>query len=267
MDLNGDHAVTVARSIELVAQRVSSRPEPAREAVQLSALWTELVNGSCKVVGTGFTEQNCELTVARAARAIDDEIDPLPKRHAQILERSLIEGARKSVAFDLGLCPSTVAEILKQGFTFMGLSSWPSRVPLVFVLAAHAHRAKELARPASLLASRDRVLSRQTISVTRPDAELCAQLTPAEHEVTRLLVEGKSYAEMAVLRKTSVRTVANQLAAAFDRLGVSGRPELLCLLAARKGLSWRLSTPTSRSSKAKTDSKTGFLRVTSWNRR
>jgi DNA-binding CsgD family transcriptional regulator len=267
MDLNNDHAVTVARSIELVGPRAPSRPEPEHEAVQLSALWTELVRGSCKVVSTGFSERACELTIARTSRTFDDEIEPLPKRHAQILERSLIDGARKSVAIDLGLCPSTVAEILKQSFGYMGVSCWPSRIPFVFVLAAHAHRAKELKHPASVLASDNRLLSRQTIRVTRPDAGLCAELTPAEYEVTRLLVEGKSHAEMAVLRRTSSRTVANQLGAAFHRLRVSGRAELLCLLAARKALSWRLSTPMSRISKIAIDSKTGFLRVASWNRR
>jgi hypothetical protein len=39
---------------------------------------------------------------------------------------------------------------------------------------------------------------------------------------------------MAKLRATSKRTVANQLASAFHRLGISGRAELLCLLAKRK---------------------------------
>ncbi len=39
---------------------------------------------------------------------------------------------------------------------------------------------------------------------------------------------------MAKLRQTSKRTVANQLASAFHRLGISGRAELLCLLARRK---------------------------------
>jgi len=52
--------------------------------------------------------------------------------------------------------------------------------------------------------------------------------------VTRLLIEGKSYQDMAKLRDTSKRTVANQLASAFHRLGISGRAELLCLLAKRK---------------------------------
>jgi DNA-binding NarL/FixJ family response regulator len=42
-----------------------------------------------------------------------------------------------------------------------------------------------------------------------------------------LLLEGCPYSEIARQRNTSVRTVANQVAAAFTRLHVSGRAQLL----------------------------------------
>jgi len=222
-----------------------------------------LVRGSCKIEETVFSEQSCALVVTRGHCAAGRG-SALSKRHAEILERSLIEGARKSVAIDLGLCPSSVAEILKQGFGFMGLSCWPSRIPLLLVLAAHAQRARELDRAAAARLADNQQFLRQTISVTRPDNELAAQLTPAEFAVTRLLMEGKSYAQMALVRQTSARTVANQLAAAFHRLGVSGRAELLCSLASRKVAAWRISTPIGRVSKAPVHSASGFLRVASW---
>ena len=260
MDLSNDHGVAPARTLEVFARSGPAHTERAVEAVDLSALWTELVRGSCKIEDTVFTEQTCALVVTRAERAAGREI-ALSKRHAEILERSLIEGARKSVAIDLGLCPSSVAEILKQGFGFMGLSCWPSRIPLLLVLAAHAQRARELDRAAAARLADNQQFLQQTISVSRPDNELAARLTPAEFAVTRLLVEGKSYAQMAFLRRTSTRTVANQLAAAFHRLGVSGRAELLCLLASRKVAAWRISTPTGGVSRASTASPAGVLRV------
>jgi DNA-binding CsgD family transcriptional regulator len=260
MDLSNDQGAAPARAHELLAQRSHgpSRLVHADEAIHLSALWTELVRGSCKIEESQFTQHTCALVVTRDR---SDSRVALSKRHAEVLERSLIEGARKSVAVDLGLCPSTVAEILKQGFTFMGLSCWPSRIPLVLVLAARAKRAQELTRHALALAAQNQVFSRQTISVARPDNELSVRLTPAEYAVTRLLVEGKSYADMALLRETSARTVANQLASAFHRLGVSGRAELLCLLAARKVASWRISAPSPRSARALGGPAADFLRV------
>src|SRR6478752_1087168 len=191
------------------------------EAASLSALWTELVSGLCKIEHTDFTQQTCTVVVTRTHRSSG-------------LERALLEGVRKSVAVDFGLCPSSIAEILRRCFVFMGLSCWPSRIPLLLVLAAHAKHAPEAQRGATLLLAQNQQFLRQSISVARPDSELVEWLSPAEYAVTRLLIEGKSYQEMAKLRDTSKRTVANQLASAFHRLGISGRAELLCLLAKRK---------------------------------
>ena len=259
MELSHEHGAAPARTLEVVTNAGPSHAYHT-EPVCLS----ELISGLCKIEESVFTEQSCALVVTRSHRAAGGPVRPLSKRSAEILERSLIDGARKSVAMDLGLCPSSVAEILKHGFTFMGLSCWPSRIPLLLVMAAHAWRMKELERSATLLVAENQHFSQQTISATRPDNDFEARLTPAEFAVTRLLVEGKSYAEMAVLRRTSSRTVANQLAAAFHRLKVSGRAELLCLLAMRKVTSWRISTPISRISPFPAAPQSDFLRVASW---
>ena len=67
----------------------------------------------------------------------------------------------------------------------------------------------------------------RVISVTRPEAGLERVLTRAQYEVVRLLVEGKSHVEIALVRHRSTRTIANQLGAVFRKLGVSGRSELI----------------------------------------
>lgn len=205
-----------------------------REGYVLGALWDELIGGGCKIERHFFDDHSCGLVVSRGHA--DAGAGSLPERHAQILERALVEGGQKSVAIDLGLSQSSVTHILKQCFAFMGLSCWPSRTPLLLVLAAHAAQFRRRERiphePVSGLPVRE------TIRVVRPDLELGAALSPAEYAVMRLLVEGSSYAEIAVLRRTSVRTVANQLAAVFHRLGISGRAELFCLLARSRVAVW-----------------------------
>ena len=211
---------------------------PTDEAASLAALWTELLSGLCRIEHAEFTPQTCSLVVTRGHRVAGDERAPLPARDIRILERSLLEGVRKSVAADFGLCPSSVAEILRRCFAFMGLSCWPSRIPLLLVMAAHAKAASSTPRAEKLLLSQNQQFLRQSISATRPDNELSAWLSPAEFAVIRLLIEGRSYVEVARMRQTSRRTVANQLASAFHRLGISGRAELLCLLAKRKVASW-----------------------------
>jgi DNA-binding CsgD family transcriptional regulator len=60
-----------------------------------------------------------------------------------------------------------------------------------------------------------------------------AVLTTSEADVVRLLSKGRSTAEIATTRSVSYRTVANQLAAVYRKLGVSSRTELLALLARR----------------------------------
>jgi DNA-binding CsgD family transcriptional regulator len=53
-----------------------------------------------------------------------------------------------------------------------------------------------------------------------------AALTPAEAEVAALAAAGLSNAEIGASRGAAARTVANQLARAFRKLGVRSRAEL-----------------------------------------
>jgi DNA-binding CsgD family transcriptional regulator len=59
-------------------------------------------------------------------------------------------------------------------------------------------------------------------------------LSAAEREVFRLLLQGSSNREIAAIRGTSERTVANQVQAVFRKSGVTSRAEL-CARALRGG--------------------------------
>lgn len=72
-----------------------------------------------------------------------------------------------------------------------------------------------------------------TLSLPLASARPVAPLTPAERQVVALLLEGKSNAQIARARRTSARTVANQVASIFKKLSVSSRAELLAMGAAR----------------------------------
>jgi DNA-binding CsgD family transcriptional regulator len=60
-------------------------------------------------------------------------------------------------------------------------------------------------------------------------------LTNAEHEVVLAVERGESNAEIARARGTSTRTVANQLARVFRKLGVASRAELVATSALLRG--------------------------------
>jgi DNA-binding CsgD family transcriptional regulator len=99
------------------------------------------------------------------------------------------------------------------------------------IAAAHAARGDSIVCWGRVSQVTDAGFSYRVVSLARPDAELASLLTPAQYEVVRLRVEGKSHVEIATCRHRSRRTIANQLAESFRRLGVSGRAELIrCLI-------------------------------------
>lgn len=63
-----------------------------------------------------------------------------------------------------------------------------------------------------------------------PPPDIPFGLTKAEADVARLAVQGLSNKQIAVRRGTSARTVANQMASLFRKLGLASRPELLARL-------------------------------------
>lgn len=63
------------------------------------------------------------------------------------------------------------------------------------------------------------------------DAERTAALTKAEREVLALLLAGRKNAEIALARRTAVRTVSKQVDAIYRKLGVHSRRELTVRLA------------------------------------
>jgi DNA-binding CsgD family transcriptional regulator len=66
------------------------------------------------------------------------------------------------------------------------------------------------------------------LSFTLPGDDAIS-LSSAESDVVRHLLAGRSNSEIAALRRCSTRTVANQVASLFRKLGVRSRLELVAL--------------------------------------
>ncbi|NVB85610.1 MAG: helix-turn-helix transcriptional regulator [Kofleriaceae bacterium] len=71
------------------------------------------------------------------------------------------------------------------------------------------------------------------VVISVPIPEPAHVLTDAEHEVARDAIEGLSNAEIAQRRRRSARTIANQLASIYRKLGVTSRCELAALLSTK----------------------------------
>lgn len=190
------------------------------DAAECSRIFGRLVAGECSIVDSFALPTRAYLVLAsEAVRKAG-----LGPRDAAILRRVLLGTSPKVVASELPVSPSTVAASLKRALEGVGYHGRPSSVPLALVMLARAAH-----YDVSVFMERGAVqLDETTLMVlSAPIPNLTTLLSPAVCDVVFMHAEGLSHAEIAASRRTSRRTVANQLAVAFHRLGVSGRSALL----------------------------------------
>jgi len=124
----------------------------------------------------------------------------------RVLGRALEGCANKAIAIDLRLAGSTIAGYLAAAARKLGVGS---RVELIATCRRDATRAPpHVGAPEELTAAS------------------IARLTPAENDVVQGLLSGRSNAEIAARRRRSPRTVANQIASIYRKLGVASRFDL-----------------------------------------
>lgn len=198
----------------------------SQSEIDLALTWRELTRGLSRIVGWFFTDQRYGLILAMSDHAPEPA---LSGRRLEIVESILCGVGQKTVALNFGAAPSTIALNAHRGLADIGAAGRPSRVHPMLMQIAKAECERSLASAAiSFVFSSFGDL--QVIGTPRPDRHLAGNTPAAELDVVRFLFEGCSYAEIAATRRTSQRTVANQLAAVFKRLGVSGRNELMLRL-------------------------------------
>ena len=137
---------------------------------------------------------------ARASRA------ELPPRQRQVVEMASRGDAQKVIAANLGIAQSTVATHLRKALARMDLCRYQLAAAML----------------------RDGVEVETPIPASAWDA-----LSQAERVIVEAVLDGHSNLEIARARNRSMRTIANQLAAAYRKLGVGSRGELFARLAAR----------------------------------
>jgi DNA-binding CsgD family transcriptional regulator len=198
--------------------------------VDLAEIWRRLVNGTYVFRTALCSDTRCFATFD----AREDQPPIRPKRvHVQMLEQILNGNSQKQIALQRGCAVSSVCGSASACLKTFGWQQRPSRMPVLFVMAYHAFRqyGGEQVRLGPIEGAGPQ---RWVVSAARPDNSLEELLAPAELGVARLVVEGRSHAEIAALRRTSLRTVANQLASVFEKLEVSGRMQFLAKIVRRE---------------------------------
>lgn len=99
----------------------------------------------------------------------------------------------------------------------------------------HISNADGLAAPEDLdarsfaIGSDEYVILAFSVTPDQPVLENAGRLTASELAIAELVLQGHATAEIARARGRSVRTIANQIAAIYRKLGVKSRRELFAL--------------------------------------
>jgi DNA-binding CsgD family transcriptional regulator len=213
-----DATSTSARSALRDAVRDMERargPMRRRDAERALGLWRGLVAGTWSLVDRWDVDGKRFITaVANAPHNLDPRA--LSPREGATARLAADGASGKDIAYALGVSPSNARALLAAALAKLGLRSraelyrWNPSDAAVHVLATEP----------------------QIHALAIPDRDPAgwkpsANLTSAELEVARLAAAGRTNAEIARKRRTSVRTVANQMAKILRKLGVGSRADIL----------------------------------------
>jgi DNA-binding CsgD family transcriptional regulator len=207
--------------------------EPASEPVPtpdptpaLARIWPELAAGRARIIASGVTSEHYFLRLVPGCSGLGHK----QRRDLQLLERLLLGDSQKSLALDTGYSPSTIATCLSSALEALGLTGRARHLSVLLPLLLHAYRGMTPG-PGTRVEQLGEHENELLVVSERPELRLSRRLSKSEIDVVCLLVEGRSYADISARRATSTRTVANQIANVYKKLRISGRQQLLGLLA------------------------------------
>jgi DNA-binding CsgD family transcriptional regulator len=192
--------------------------QPEDSEFDLAELWHSLVEGRLAIAETTVQDGRCLVRLGPPSRSED------PVRYPDILllQQVLCGEQQKVVADDAHLSPSTLSVRCSRTLRAIGSVAPVSRASMALVMAAHSAGGLPLPR-----ARMPREATGGTvIRIEMPGSHAKWPVSAGEAVVLRMTLEGRSSREIALARGTSPRTVANQLAAIFGKLRVSGRAAL-----------------------------------------
>lgn len=202
-------------------QLATRQDADASQPFPLGRLWADLSSGVWTFRDVFRTDERFLAVVRRSPAAPQRQLSP---RKLRLFERVLLGTPPKVVAIENQRSLSSVTGAMQACLRSMGLSARGSQVPMLLTMAACAWRRPDRATIPARLSELDfEGEVHFVVSVARPDLRFPVSLSSAETEVLRRLLDGDTYAQISGARATSPRTVANQLATAFKKLGVSGR--------------------------------------------
>lgn len=142
----------------------------------------------------------------------------------ELLRASILGVPQKAMAIERGLSASSVTLRLKAIVGAMGLRCKVSALPPAVVMAGLDYYLSEVGGGSAVSTRLHKAPARrgdELVFMTKLPAP--PALSQSEARIFQLLVEGLSRADIARIRCTSPRTIANQISTVFHKLNVSNR--------------------------------------------
>ncbi|NVB79686.1 MAG: hypothetical protein HOV81_14920 [Kofleriaceae bacterium] len=211
IELAGDARTQTARSALRRAVLQRERARGGRRSGE-GELWTALVLGRWTLIDR-FEENGRRFVLAvrtpqmAAIRALD-------ARERRIIAAVARGESNKAIAIDNSLSEATISRIVRRALASLG-------VGLAELLAF------------SRLSAAEVQLSRTRLALVAMPSEhpRLRELTSAERATVECAMRGLATSAISRNRAVSARTIANQLASAYAKLGVRSRRELILTLA------------------------------------
>ena len=197
-----------------------------RETDSALSLWTALVEGRWTLL-EHFDRGGRRYLVARRNEPRVRGTLALSPREEQVAGYATLGHPVKLIAYELGLSSSTVSEHLASAMEKLGIET---RAELAKVWAGASHVPIE--------ETSDLGVGMEGLAVAAAEVSDHIddpRLTETERGIVSQVLRGETNAAIAKMRGTSPRTVANQIARVFKKLGVGSRAELAAYVAGPRG--------------------------------
>lgn len=152
--------------------------------------------------------------------------DALGRDEREVIDLLIQGQSQKQIGIELGVGATTVSSRLHGALKKLQIARWEHLVVVARALTSANASGRPSAGSLGQLPPNHPALG---LNAAVCSAALAA-LTEAEREVALYVIDGRSNAEIGLLRSTSPRTVANQIAAVFRKLSARGRLELILRL-------------------------------------
>jgi len=224
--MNDEFTLSDLASVTSEARTRAMQSDEAQSAVfQLAELWLRIRAGEWRL-RDAFSHAGRWYALVEAT-PFRTESERRRGSGLSMLEEVLLGQTSKCVAIDRNLSPSAVAYAMRTVLDSIGLGCRLRGVPQILMLSARLSRHPKLEAAPARIARLSTCHETWVISTRCPKLDLLDPLSRAERAVMLQLLDGCDYRQIARARKTSLRTVANQVTMSFRKLGVSGRAELV----------------------------------------